>query len=161
MRGRLKTPDVHAEVFKQLTDSLKTSQVTDVDFSSCGIGAAALGHLSDWVRDATAALKAITLDGQPISGSTPKYGDWKYGVDKTDADMSGFNLLCEALASSQIEVVSMKSCYLGPQALTPLTEAIKVMAALTEVDVRRNMLDEAVLEQLRAAAPETCKILAD
>ena len=34
-------------------------------------------------------------------------------------------------------------------------------AALTEVDVRRNMLDEAVLEQLRAAAPETCKILAD
>ena len=37
----------------------------------------------------------------------------------------------------------------------------RATAALTEVDVRRNMLDEAVLEQLRAAAPETCKILAD
>ena len=33
-RGRLKTPDVHAEVFKQLTDSLKISKVTEADFSS-------------------------------------------------------------------------------------------------------------------------------
>ena len=86
-RRHVEDTDAHAEVFKQLIDSLKTSQVTEVDFSSCGIGAVALGHLSDWVRDATAGL--------------------------------------------------------------------------TEVDVRRNMLDEAVLEQLRAAAPETCKILAD
>ena len=54
--GRLKTPDVHAEVFKQLTDSLKTSKVTEVDFSSCGIGPVALGHVSEWVRDATAAI---------------------------------------------------------------------------------------------------------
>ena len=76
--------------------------------------------------------------------------------------MSGFNLLCEALASSQIEVVSMKSCYLGPQALTPLTEAIKVMAALTMLDVRWNKaLDEAALAELRATAPKTCKILTD
>ena len=75
--------------------------------------------------------------------------------------MSGFNLLCEALASSQIEVVSMKSCYLGPQALTSLTEAIKVMAALTEIDVRRNHFDDAALATLRAAAPQTCVILAD
>jgi glutamate synthase domain-containing protein 1 len=82
------TPDVHAEVFKQLTDSLKTSQVTDVDFSSCGIGSVALGHLSDWVRDATAAL--------------------------------------------------------------------------TKVDVRGNKeLDEEAVDALRAAAPETCEILAD
>ena len=26
--GKLETPDAHAEVFKQLTDNLKTSQVT-------------------------------------------------------------------------------------------------------------------------------------
>jgi hypothetical protein len=35
-------------------------------------------------------------------------------------------------------------------------------AALTEVDVRSNMgLDKAAVAALRAAAPETCKILAD
>eukprot|EP01043_Picozoa_sp_COSAG02_P060100 COSAG02_NODE_7785_length_2845_cov_2.299345_1_plen_825_part_01 len=60
--GDLKTPDAHAEVFKQLTDNLKTSQVTEVDFSSCGIGPVALGHLSEWVRDATAALNSVTVD---------------------------------------------------------------------------------------------------
>jgi hypothetical protein len=65
--GRLKTPDVQAEVFKQLTDSLKISKVTEVDFSSCGIGPVALGHLSDWVRDATGALNSIY--SQTRSGS--------------------------------------------------------------------------------------------
>eukprot|EP01043_Picozoa_sp_COSAG02_P012152 COSAG02_NODE_463_length_21833_cov_11.529539_20_plen_1382_part_00 len=61
--------DAHAEVFKQLTDSLKTSQVTEIDFSSCGIGVVALGHLSDWVRDATAAVARLSL------GSNPQIGD--------------------------------------------------------------------------------------
>ena len=64
--GELKTPDAHAEVFKQLTDNLKTSQVTEADFSSCGLGPVALGHLSEWVRDAEAALNSVTVDGNPI-----------------------------------------------------------------------------------------------
>ena len=58
-RGNLKTPDAHAEVFKELTDSLKTSQVTKADFSACGLGPVALGHLSDWVREANAAVTSI------------------------------------------------------------------------------------------------------
>jgi hypothetical protein len=64
MVGELQTrgepiPDVHVEVFEQLTDELKTSQVTEVDFSSCGIGPVALGHLSEWVREATAVVTSI------------------------------------------------------------------------------------------------------
>jgi hypothetical protein len=88
-----------------------------------------------------AALTSIVLDGQPISGTTPKHGwsDFRYGIDnasdKADADLSGFKLLCGALASSKIEVVSMQSCYLGPQALALLTDAIKVMAALKSLTV--------------------------
>ena len=61
-------------------------------------------------------------------------------VKKPDANLGGFKLLCEALASSQIEVISMKSCYLGPQALTPLTEAIKVMAAVSSVAISNNFI---------------------
>ena len=61
--GRLKTPDAHAEVFKELTDSLKTSQVTEADFSSCGLGPVSLGHLSDWVREATAAIEKVNVSG--------------------------------------------------------------------------------------------------
>ena len=58
-----KVEDANKLVFKQLTDSLKTSQVTEVDLSSCGIGVVALGHLSDWVRDATAALTEVDVRG--------------------------------------------------------------------------------------------------
>ena len=65
------TPDVHAEVFKQLTDSLKTSQVTEVDFASCGIGAVALGHLSDWVRDATAGIAHVNISDATIGEAGP------------------------------------------------------------------------------------------
>ena len=86
-------------------------------------------------------------------------GDWQYGVDKIDADMSGFNLLCEALASSQIEVVSMKSCYFGPQALALLADAIKFMAALTKIDICGARIDEGVFATLKGVAPEGCEVL--
>jgi hypothetical protein len=297
-RGRLKTPDVHAEVFKQLTDSLKTSQVTEVDFSSCGIGAVSVNHLSDWVRDATAgvvsvnclanhfgdeglatlltaiegtsvrslcgltegettadfsgqnlspidckilaaefdfrgfiaALNSIMLDECLLTGTKIKNKGWGNEEIELGADLSGFTALCSSLSSSQIVSISLRKCYLGPQALALLTDAIKVMAAvnsltidstgsrklcypdnasqeqvdasgpktytftageetvdlssknlgpadvnlltawvvtpagaaLTEVDVRGNGgLDRAAVDALRAAAPETCKILAD
>ena len=48
--GLLKAPDAHADVFKELTDNLKTS-TTEVDFSSCGNGPVAL-VTGEWVRDA-------------------------------------------------------------------------------------------------------------
>ena len=58
--------------------------------------------------------------------------------------------------------IDVSECYLGPEALTPLAKAIKAMAALTKVDVRGNKgLDKAAVDALRAAAPETCEILAD
>ena len=137
-----------------------------IDLSNKNLGSADVALVATWMQrpEVMAALTSIVLDGQPISGTTPKYGysDFRDGVDKVDADLGGFKLLCGALASSKIEVVSMQSCYLGPQALALLTDALKVMAALTEVDVRSNEgLDEAAVAALRAAAPETCKILAD
>jgi len=47
--------------FKTLCDTLKESQVTEVDFSSCGLGPPAMEILGDYVRDATAALARLTL----------------------------------------------------------------------------------------------------
>ena len=73
--------------------------------------------LSWWLASpAGTAVKQITLDGQAISGTTPKYGhsDFRNGVDQLDADRIGFKIMCEALASSPIEVINMKSCHLGP-----------------------------------------------
>eukprot|EP01043_Picozoa_sp_COSAG02_P008924 COSAG02_NODE_295_length_25421_cov_88.063226_7_plen_67_part_00 len=55
----------------------------------------------------------------------------------------------------------MKSCYLGPQALTSLADAIKLMAALTKIDVRDTKLDPKSLEALKAAASQECEVLCD
>ena len=36
--GGLETPDAHIEGFRRLCEALKPSQVTEVDFSGCGLG---------------------------------------------------------------------------------------------------------------------------
>lgn len=59
--GRLKTADAHAAIFQQLCNSLKRSQVTDADFSSCGMGPQALDHLVGWVRDAIVPVRSLAL----------------------------------------------------------------------------------------------------
>jgi hypothetical protein len=47
--------------------------------------------------------------------------------------------MCSALAiSTTITHVDVSECMLGPEALTPLADAIKVMAALIKVDVSGN-----------------------
>jgi hypothetical protein len=111
--GRLKTPDVHAEVFKQLTDSLKISKVTEADFSSCGIGPVALGHLSDWVRDAIGAVNSMTVDGNDIFG-TKRYN---YKAKHKYLDMSGWKAMCEAMkTSSTITSFSAADVDMNPEA---------------------------------------------
>ena len=70
--------------------------------------------------------------------------------------------LGEALTEGKVKEISLADTKFTSATLTAFVQSVRwETAALTEVDVRRNMLYEAVLEQLRAAAPETCKILAD
>jgi hypothetical protein len=45
--------------FQTLCDTLKTSRVNEVDFSSCGLGSPAMEILSDYVREATAVVTSI------------------------------------------------------------------------------------------------------
>ena len=114
------------------------------------------------------ALNSIMLDECLITGTTFGTGrkegqgqTWEK-IEQLDADLSGFTALCSSLGSSKVASISLRKCYLGPQALALLTDAIKVMTTLTELDVRWNeALDEVALAELRAAAPETCKILTD
>eukprot|EP01043_Picozoa_sp_COSAG02_P069655 COSAG02_NODE_12023_length_1611_cov_1.497354_1_plen_256_part_10 len=63
--------------FRVFCDALRPSPVTEVDFSSCGLGPAAMPILSDYVRDATAAVNSVTVDGNLIgcpSSATLKPG---------------------------------------------------------------------------------------
>ena len=80
-----------------------------------------------------------------------------------DLDLSGLVALGEGMVASQtLTSVDFSDCHMGPAAVTELSKSIPSMAALTEVDVHSNKeLDEVAVAALRAAAPETCKILAD
>ena len=144
--------------------------LTDVDLRQRGadLGSLQPGGQQSYVRDATAALNSIMLDECLITGTTfgtgyrEGRGEEYERIEQLDVDLSGFTALCSSLSSSQIASISLRKCYLGPQALALLTDAIKVMTTLTELDVRWNeALDEVALAELRAAAPETCKILTD
>ena len=50
-------------ILAALCDVLKTSSVTEIDVSSGGLGPPAIEILSDYVRDATAALAVLNISG--------------------------------------------------------------------------------------------------
>eukprot|EP01043_Picozoa_sp_COSAG02_P024170 COSAG02_NODE_1312_length_13319_cov_5.355371_5_plen_1065_part_00 len=128
--GNLETPDAHAEVFKELTDSLKTSQVTEADFSSCGIGPVALGHLGEWVREARAAIARLILDDNPLTGG--RY-DSHY-----DTDITAVFALFDTLKTSSVTELSLAKCRLGPGSLGKLAEYVReATAALASMVISR------------------------
>jgi hypothetical protein len=77
-----------------------------------------------------------------------------------DSNMDGFIALCTVLG--KVRTVRLAGCGLGARSTAELSKIFSdATAALTELDVRRNHFDEAALATLRAAAPQTCVILAD
>ena len=138
--GKLETPDAHAEVFKELTDSLKTSQVTEADFSACGLGPVALGHLGEWVREARAALNSISLSGNPLTGGGVSSEGKVYSAkdwNGSEDDLSGIVSLCEALPALKNPInLDLSNCGLSVNGVNPVAQAIHAGAA-----VARLMLD--------------------
>eukprot|EP01043_Picozoa_sp_COSAG02_P002825 COSAG02_NODE_67_length_42609_cov_14.506681_8_plen_981_part_00 len=131
----LKTSDVHAGIFNQLTDVLKTSQVTEVNFFACGIGPVALGHLNEWVREATAAVARLILDENPLTGG---------GSCSThfDTDITGITDLCDTLKTSSVTELGLAKCRLGPGSLCKLAKYVREADMYAEAAVARLILDE-------------------
>ena len=144
--------------FGDLCKALKTSRVTSLNLSECGLSSVELAELAEYVRDATAAVEAVILKSNMITGSRERYSGWEY-----DLDLSGLIALCEALPGLKKPIsLDLSDCGLSVKGVTEIAKATSAGAALTEVDVRGNKgLDKAAVDALRAAAPETCEILAD
>ena len=125
---------------------VNNEEVTELNFEGQNFSPAEV----TLVAAATSTLAAVA---RLSLGSNPQIGD------------EAMVQLLDALKDVSLTSLDISSTGCGISTASKLAEllsgATKFSAALTEVDVRRNMLDEAVLEQLRAAAPETCKILAD
>ena len=124
--GRLKTPDAHIESFRQLCEALKPSQVTEVDFSGCGLGPLGAGCVADYVRNAIAALVEVNLSGCPLTGATYEVNDaqtamvWK----NIDSKMEGFIALCSVIG--KVHTLSLSDCHLGPASAAELSKLLNM-----------------------------------
>ena len=101
--------------------------MTEVDFSSCGIGPVALGHLSDWVRDATVAIVRRVVNGNPISN---------YGKD-----LSGLTAFCDARPTLKNPIsLVLAQCNLKVAELNELARAMAAGAAVAQLTLDCNMI---------------------
>eukprot|EP01046_Picozoa_sp_COSAG06_P011380 COSAG06_NODE_648_length_13415_cov_83.005783_5_plen_1504_part_00 len=135
--------------FQVLCDALKASQVTEVDFSACGLTSPAMEILSGYVRDATAAISSLVISKNAIFGSkVENKGEWnEKAVHDTDKDQSGWNALCEQLKNSSITSFTARDIGMGPVALRTL--ATSLPAALTNTCLLHNPLGEGVNEIIK------------
>eukprot|EP01048_Picozoa_sp_COSAG05_P016780 COSAG05_NODE_2205_length_3403_cov_2.502421_3_plen_630_part_01 len=97
-------------------------------------------------------LRELVLDGVPVSGSTPRHGgDFRRGVKVVDAGLRVFRALCEALrVCKELASLSMKKCYLGPNALALLAVVFRdASASITSCCILNNPMGESVNEIIK------------
>ena len=128
-----------------------------IDLSSKNLGAADVNLVAAWMKrpEVSAGVTKLVLSECPLTG-----GSRRTDVDK---DLTGVTTLFDALKTSSVTDLDLRGCRLGRDSMAKLAEYLReATAALTKVDVRGNKgLDKAAVDALRAAAPETCEILAD
>jgi hypothetical protein len=133
------------------------------DLADSGMGPGQVVIFAWWLTtDAAAAVVDLNISINPI------------GVDGAKAlgdVISGSSLKCLIIGpkgtrlpvnDGEVTELNFEGQKFSPVEVTLVAAATSTLAALTEVDVRGNKgLDKAAVDALRAAAPETCKILAD
>jgi hypothetical protein len=134
------TVDSTGNMSRQRTYTLTTGE-EKIDLSEKNLGPADVALVATWLQrpEVIAALNSVVLDGCEITGT--KIKDKGYSVEKieqVDANLSGFTSLCTSLKSSEIQSLSLQKCYLGPEALSMLADAIQFMAALNSVNFSGN-----------------------
>jgi hypothetical protein len=128
-----------------LCDALPTlKNPIELDLSNCGLSVNGVIPVALAIK-AGGALTSIVLDENELSGTKIKYkGSLVEEIQHLDADLSGFTDFCSSLKSSTIVSLSLRKCYLGPQAVDLLADAIRFKAALTSVNCLHNPLGQAV-----------------
>ena len=122
--------------------------MTEVNFSACGIGPVALGHLCMWIREATAAVARLILNENPLTG-----GDYD---QQFDTDITGVTALCDTLKTSSVTELGLAKCRLGPGSLGKLAEYVRdAEAALTSINCLANKFGDDELATLLTAIEGT------
>eukprot|EP01047_Picozoa_sp_COSAG01_P082181 COSAG01_NODE_16678_length_1216_cov_0.967771_1_plen_298_part_10 len=124
---------------------------TTLDVSGWGLTAVQVQEVAGALPQLL-CLRELVLDGVPVSGSTPLHGDFKYGYGarSLDADLEILRALCEGLrVRPTLTSLSLKKCYLGPQALALLASLIKVIAAVKKIALSKNFLFGSKIKRTR------------
>ena len=118
-------------------------------------------ELSKLVCDASAVLNKLAVGGNFLLGNRDAQSaeEYKAHGSQMPCEYEGFNMLCESLKTSPLTEVDLSDCRLDASATTTLAKAIELMATLAWVDIRGADVEEAVLETLRAVAPEGCEVV--
>eukprot|EP01047_Picozoa_sp_COSAG01_P081547 COSAG01_NODE_16297_length_1249_cov_2.471304_1_plen_191_part_00 len=115
---------------------------TTLDVSEWGLTAAKVREVAGALPQLR-CLRELVLDGVPVSGSTPKRGSFRFGVETLDAGLGMFRALCEALRACQaLTSLSLKRCWMGPQALALLAKVVfrDARAALASLTLSGNQI---------------------
>ena len=119
--------------------------------SDHGINAAKLVELVSIFAHAQGVTR-VDLSGNLVSGSKYKYARQPdLGVETYDTDVSGI----EALSAIKVKSLIMRSCELGPKAVTALSSSAAT-AGVEAMDLSNNLFDPGDLE-----APANMKINVD
>ena len=115
---------------------------TALDVSGWGLAAAQVWEVARALPQLF-YLQELVLDGVPVSGTTPRRGDFRRGVETLDANLDMFRVLCEALRALQgLTSLSLGGCYLGPKALALLAEVVfrDASAVVARLSLNGNMI---------------------
>eukprot|EP01045_Picozoa_sp_COSAG04_P026215 COSAG04_NODE_3598_length_2680_cov_1.245254_2_plen_794_part_01 len=110
-------------------ESVAQSQFVSLSVRSCKLGPKAMEELAVFVASSP-NVQSMVIDDNAISGSRlDQYGS----LLQTDADIDGLEFLCTAMASSDLKMVSMQRCHLGPAALLEVAEFTRQSDALAKI----------------------------
>ena len=136
-----------------LFDTLKTSSVTELGLAKCQLGPGSLGKLSEYVRDAEAAVARLSLSDNMITSSSLDYGGSEY-----DKDPSGLILLCDALPALKNPIdLDLSNCGLSVKGVNPVIHAIQA-GGVGAIGLAGCQLETSTVAQVLSVASEVSRL---
>jgi hypothetical protein len=122
----------------ELLRILRLLPLTTLELSDCGLGPRHAADLAELFRGAMAVLARLDCSqNDAITGKRSRDNDgaapWIYGEQP-----DGWIALCSSLSGSSITSLNFSGCGLKPESLTPLADAIKLMAVVARISVLSN-----------------------
>jgi hypothetical protein len=137
-RGR-HTVDDNQSGWNDLCDALPAAPLEELVVADIGMGVKGVTSLAKAMSAGAALAHLDCSQNDAITGKRSRDNDgaapWIYGEQ-----LDGWIAMCSSLSNSSITSLNFSACGLNPKSLTPLADAIKLMAVLKKVALSNNFL---------------------